>query len=162
MVKWSDLSEKLIYRTYPEIHTFHVSSSKIPNQSRTPTHVFLPFSSFWFCRSATEIVEGDVSHRGGSDREEGQDHPFARRYTSGASHVWNCLRLSVKLKRVWPLWGSGRKHLFIQHFFFWLFLSFKSSRLQVATTSQSSHFMHNKRTREPLRTLSGEWRESAQ
>ncbi|KAF3705563.1 Neutrophil cytosolic factor 1 [Channa argus] len=23
MVKWSDLSEKLIYRTYPEIHTFH-------------------------------------------------------------------------------------------------------------------------------------------
>ncbi|XP_061902493.1 neutrophil cytosol factor 1 isoform X3 [Entelurus aequoreus] len=25
MVKWSDLSEKLIYRTYPEIHTFHKS-----------------------------------------------------------------------------------------------------------------------------------------
>lgn len=25
MVKWSDLSEKLIYRTYPEIHTFHRS-----------------------------------------------------------------------------------------------------------------------------------------
>lgn len=25
MVKWSDQSEKLIYRTYPEIHTFHVS-----------------------------------------------------------------------------------------------------------------------------------------
>lgn len=24
MVKWSDLAEKLIYRTYPEIHTFHV------------------------------------------------------------------------------------------------------------------------------------------
>lgn len=29
MVKWSDLSEKLIYRTYPEIHTFHVSSSDL-------------------------------------------------------------------------------------------------------------------------------------
>lgn len=25
MVKWSDQSEKLIYRKYPEIHTFHVS-----------------------------------------------------------------------------------------------------------------------------------------
>uniref|UniRef100_A0A7N6A119 Neutrophil cytosolic factor 1 n=1 Tax=Anabas testudineus TaxID=64144 RepID=A0A7N6A119_ANATE len=25
MVKWSDLTEKLIYRTYPEIHTFHKS-----------------------------------------------------------------------------------------------------------------------------------------
>ncbi|XP_047462138.1 neutrophil cytosol factor 1 [Mugil cephalus] len=25
MVKWSDLAEKLIYRTYPEIHTFHKS-----------------------------------------------------------------------------------------------------------------------------------------
>ncbi|XP_071362466.1 neutrophil cytosol factor 1 [Trachinotus anak] len=25
MVKWSDLSEKLIYRTYPEFHTFHKS-----------------------------------------------------------------------------------------------------------------------------------------
>uniref|UniRef100_A0A672YCQ6 Neutrophil cytosolic factor 1 n=1 Tax=Sphaeramia orbicularis TaxID=375764 RepID=A0A672YCQ6_9TELE len=25
MLKWSDLSEKLIYRTYPEIHTFHKS-----------------------------------------------------------------------------------------------------------------------------------------
>uniref|UniRef100_A0A8C6L9Y0 Neutrophil cytosolic factor 1 n=1 Tax=Nothobranchius furzeri TaxID=105023 RepID=A0A8C6L9Y0_NOTFU len=25
MVKWSDLGEKLIYRTYPEIHTFHKS-----------------------------------------------------------------------------------------------------------------------------------------
>lgn len=25
MVKWSDLSEKLIYRTYPEVHTFHKS-----------------------------------------------------------------------------------------------------------------------------------------
>ncbi|XP_040907347.1 neutrophil cytosol factor 1 [Toxotes jaculatrix] len=25
MVKWSDLSEKLIYRTYPEMHTFHKS-----------------------------------------------------------------------------------------------------------------------------------------
>ncbi|KAM6907764.1 neutrophil cytosol factor 1 [Xenentodon cancila] len=25
MVKWSDLSEKLIYRTYPEIHSFHKS-----------------------------------------------------------------------------------------------------------------------------------------
>ncbi|XP_017284655.1 neutrophil cytosol factor 1 [Kryptolebias marmoratus] len=25
MVKWSDLSEKVIYRTYPEIHTFHKS-----------------------------------------------------------------------------------------------------------------------------------------
>ena len=27
IVKWSDLSEKLIYRRYPEIHTFHVSST---------------------------------------------------------------------------------------------------------------------------------------
>lgn len=26
MVKWNDLSEKLIYRGYPEIYTFHVSS----------------------------------------------------------------------------------------------------------------------------------------
>ncbi|XP_076025342.1 neutrophil cytosol factor 1 isoform X2 [Genypterus blacodes] len=25
MVKWSDLTEKLVYRTYPEIHTFHKS-----------------------------------------------------------------------------------------------------------------------------------------
>lgn len=25
MVKWSDLAEKLIFRTYPEIYTFHVS-----------------------------------------------------------------------------------------------------------------------------------------
>ncbi|KAG7232084.1 hypothetical protein INR49_009587 [Caranx melampygus] len=25
MVKWSDLSEKLIYRTYPEMHTLHKS-----------------------------------------------------------------------------------------------------------------------------------------
>lgn len=29
MVKWSDLSEKLVYRTYPEIHTFHVSPSEL-------------------------------------------------------------------------------------------------------------------------------------
>jgi len=25
LVKWSDQSEKLVYRRYPEIHTFHVS-----------------------------------------------------------------------------------------------------------------------------------------
>lgn len=35
MVKWSDLSEKLIYRTYPEIHTFHVSSSARQNKGST-------------------------------------------------------------------------------------------------------------------------------
>lgn len=42
MVKWSDLSEKLIYRTYPEIHTFHkslkemfpIESGQIENKDR--------------------------------------------------------------------------------------------------------------------------------
>uniref|UniRef100_A0A1A7WLU3 Neutrophil cytosolic factor 1 n=2 Tax=Iconisemion striatum TaxID=60296 RepID=A0A1A7WLU3_9TELE len=29
MVKWSDLGEKLIYRTYPEIHTFHKSMKEM-------------------------------------------------------------------------------------------------------------------------------------
>lgn len=36
LVKWSDLTEKLIYRTYPEIYTFHVSSSR-PQKLCSPT-----------------------------------------------------------------------------------------------------------------------------
>lgn len=28
LVKWSDQSEKLIYRRYPEMHEFHVSAVK--------------------------------------------------------------------------------------------------------------------------------------
>lgn len=45
MVKWSDLTEKLIYRTYPEIHTFHVSSSVLQNISSADLIHNQPFTN---------------------------------------------------------------------------------------------------------------------
>lgn len=56
LVKWSDLTEKLIYRTYPEIYTFHVGST-------TPKNLFFFFLpvALIMCFDA-EITERDVSH----------------------------------------------------------------------------------------------------
>lgn len=84
MVKWSDLTEKLIYRTYPEMHTLHVSSSALQSKSpadvknKTKMRLLHLYSDLLFVL-VTEIAEGDVSHRGWSNRKEGQNHSFITR-----------------------------------------------------------------------------------
>uniref|UniRef100_A0A8C5A945 Neutrophil cytosolic factor 1 n=1 Tax=Gadus morhua TaxID=8049 RepID=A0A8C5A945_GADMO len=67
MVKWSDLSEKLIYRRYPEVHTFHktlkemfpIESGAIEKKDRTiPT---LPAPSWLDSQKAAETRQSPLA-----------------------------------------------------------------------------------------------------
>lgn len=67
LVKWSDLTEKLIYRTYPEIYTFHVGSSRqknlcLPSNVCHQLYVMVILAGLILLCFVTEIPEGDVSH----------------------------------------------------------------------------------------------------
>lgn len=67
IVKWSDLSEKLVYRRYPEIHTFHKSLKEMfPIESgaiekRDRTIPSLPAPSWMDSQKATETRQSPLA-----------------------------------------------------------------------------------------------------